>query len=153
MRPHLIALLIPLAGFTGCDDGPGDPGNDCNADTLPLSASADAPTIVAVRLEVEANGILFLVTATDPQGTSNLLDVVQSVGIFPDRLCEGTPVVRTDDLAGSGVEESFGIVVDPAVDLALYGAIAAASSWPVEVDFEDGDGNRTFGRVFAIVVP
>lgn len=130
MRRRLIAILVPLVGMTACGDSSSNPTDDCNAETLPLSAATAGPTIVDIHLEVQPSGIVILATATDPQGTANLLNIVQSVGIFPDRRCEGSPIMRTDDLSGSGVEESL-----------------------VEADFRDADDNRVSGRLFASVLP
>ena len=38
-----------------------------------------------------ADGGVLLATATDPDGTDNLLDVTQSIGVFPDLQCNGAP--------------------------------------------------------------
>jgi hypothetical protein len=59
--------------------------------------------------------------------------------------------VIEDDLAGSGLEESFGTVVTADEEPGLYAAIAAAASWPVAVDFQDRGGNHTTGRILASV--
>lgn len=136
-----------------CDSDTTGPGTDCDTVPLPLSGSADGPVVMAVSLEVQPSGIVVLATATDPQGTENLLGVDQSISVFPNPQCTGTPIVLHDDLAGSGVEESFGTAVAVEDDAALYGSIAAAASWPVAVDFRDQDGNRTTGRVTAPVIP
>ena len=45
-----------------------------------------------------------------------------------------------DDIAESVVEETFGTVVVAADNPALYSAIAASNSWPVEVDVVDVEG-------------
>lgn len=55
-----------------------------------------------------------------------------------------------DDLVAAGVEETFGTVVE-AEGAGLYQAIAAATRWPVELDFRDVDGNVTVGGVSARV--
>jgi hypothetical protein len=118
---------------------------------LPLSGDSNAPLVIDVALELQqGDGVIVLATATDPQGTSNLRDVPQIVRVFQDALCERSPIVLQDDLAGSGQEESFGSAA-PAVSQ-LYNAIAATESWPVEVDFRDADGNATSGRVRARVI-
>lgn len=126
--------------------------NLCSTQALPLTGDAAGPVVVDVGLEVQPGGIVLFATATDPDGTDNLLDVLQSVSVFPDSRCQGTPATLTDDLAGSGVEETFGTVVSASDDAAWYAAIAAADRWPVAVDFADLDGNRTQGRVMARVV-
>jgi hypothetical protein len=151
MSRLLFAVTAPVALFVACSDATG-PRNECNTVALPLSGTASAPTVVAVGLEVQASGIVVVAMVTDPQGTDNLLDVMQSISVFPDRQCAGAPIVLQDDLAGSGVEETFGTAVDAMANPALYNAIAAAVTWPVEVDFRDQDGNRTTGRVMASVV-
>lgn len=129
---------------------PYEPDSRCTITALPFSGAAAAPTIVALSLEVQSSGIVALVTATDPQGSENLQNVTQRIGVFQDRLCRTTSIVLQDDLAGSGLEESFGTVVPQTSP--LYSLIAAADSWPVEVDFRDSDGNRTTGRVMAVVL-
>lgn len=144
--------MVALACLGGCGSETAGPADTCGLAALPLSGSSAAPSIVAVTLEVQPSGIVVLATATDPQGTENLLGVNQVISVFPDARCTGTPRVLEDDLAGSGVEESFGTAVEAGADAALYGAIAAAATWPVEVDFSDQDGNRTLGRVSATVI-
>lgn len=144
-----IVLVLVAAVLVSCDD-PAAPESRCNVAALPLGGAAAAPTIVAVSLEVQPSGIVVLVTATDPQGSANLENVTQSVGVFQDRACRTTPIVIQDDLAGSGLEESFGTIVPQTSP--LYSTIAASDSWPVEVDFRDSDGNRTTGRIMAEVL-
>jgi hypothetical protein len=78
--------------------------------------------------------------------------VEQTISVFRNAACTGDPIVLRDDLAGSGVEESFGTAVTAEGDAALFSAIAAATSWPVIVDFRDVNGNRTTGRVMATVI-
>lgn len=139
-----------ITGACGSDStGPGD---NCDTAALPLSGSEDGPVVAVVSLEVQSGGIVVLATVTDPQGTDNLRDVEQSISVFPNALCTGSPIVVRDDLAGSGVEESFGTAIAAGDDPALYSSIAAAATWPVAVDFRDQDGNRTLGRVMAAVI-
>jgi hypothetical protein len=146
------AVLLPLVLATACRSDPIDPVDRCETISLPVTGPAAGPVVVDVGLEVQPGvGIIVVATATDPEGTANLTGVLQSVGVFPDRLCEGTPLVIQDDLAGSGLEETFGTAVDATANAALFNAIAAQSSWPVSLDFQDLDGNRTTGRVLAPV--
>lgn len=146
-RRALLSLLV-ICGCAGDSTGPVD---RCDARPLPFRGAAAAPAIVDAALEVQTHGVVVLITATDPQGSENLRDVPQSVGVFRDRRCEGARIVLQDDIAISGEEESFGTAVNAETDPALYAAIAAARQWPVEVDFRDVDGNRTSGRVLARV--
>jgi hypothetical protein len=130
---------------TGSDDS-------CQVVDLPLTGEPNAPVITDVALEPQAGeGIVVLVTAADPQGSENLRDVPQIIRVFQDARCEGSPIVLQDDMAYSGVEESFGIAV-AATNQPLFSAIAAAESWPVEVEFRDIDDNSTSARVLAEVV-
>ena len=150
-RGRLILGVVLLAAVA-CDSEPSGPEDACMLVDLPLSGGASGPTIVDVGLEVqEGSGIVVVATATDPQGTADLEDVIQSVGVFRSDGCEGAPIVLQDDLVGSGVEETFGTAVEASTDPALYGTIAAAASWPVEIAFSDKSGNRTSGRVSARV--
>ncbi|HEX2165729.1 MAG TPA: hypothetical protein VHG09_00705 [Longimicrobiales bacterium] len=152
MKIHRLVAIVCVATTASCGSDSTGPADDCDVAGLPLSGSEDGPVVVAVSLEVQPGGIVLLATATDPQGSENLLGVQQSISVFPNARCTGTPITVRDDLAGSGVEESFGTAIAAGDDAALYGSIAAASSWPVSVDFRDQDGNRTFGRVMAAVI-
>ena len=146
-------LIASSLALTACGSTTGVEGDLCMIEPLPLSADPNAPTITDVGLEIQpGEGVIVVATATDPDGTDNLRDVLQSVGVFPDAQCEGVPIVLRDDLVGSGVEETFGTAVSATNDPALYEAIAAAVRWPVEVDFSDADANRTTGRVFARIM-
>ena len=144
-----IPLALVLVGIAACGDDPAAPGNLCGSVPLPLSAAAAGPVVVDVGLEVQSTGIVAVATATDPQGSANFGNVLQTIQVFPDQNCAGAPITIQDDLVGSGIEETFGTVVDASVNLALYSTIAAASAWPVRVDFQDLDGNHTTGRVLA----
>ena len=149
--PGLLVLSVALAS---CGDSttPGDE-NLCMAVPLPLSGEPDGPTISDVGLELQpGEGVIVVATASDPQGTENLRDVQQAIGVFPDAECRGTPFTLQDDLAGSGVEETFGTAVAIADHPALYAAIEAASSWPVALSFADADGHRTGGHVMARII-
>ena len=152
-RAVVGVVLLPLLS---CSDGSGSAGpagdNTCNVEDLPLNGEQNAPVIIDMALEPQAGeGIVVLVTAADPQGSKNLRNVLQIVRVFQNDRCEGSPIVVQDDLAYSGVEESFGTVV-PASNGALYGAIAGADGWPVAVEFSDANGNSTSGRVMARIV-
>jgi hypothetical protein len=145
--PLALSLLVTV----GCGDDSPAPDDLCDTVPLPLAATAAGPVIVDAGLEVQSSGIVAVATATDPQGSANLTDVLQTIEVFPDEHCAGTPIPVQDDLVGSGIEETFGTVVDISVNPPLYNAIAAATSWPVRLDFQDLDGNHTTGRVLAQV--
>jgi hypothetical protein len=148
-------LVLFLAAGCGDDAGPTDGAGDgsCQIVDLPVRGDRDAPMVTDVALEVqETDGIVVLATATDPQGDANLEDIPQIIRVFQDARCESSPIVLVDDLVGSGVEESFGTAV-PVSNGSLYSAIAAAESWPVEVDFRDADENSTVAQVSARVLP
>lgn len=144
-------ISLALLG-AACTEDPAGIDDRCMATMLPLTGPANGPTVTDVGLEIQELGIVVLATATDPQGSANLEDVVQAVGVFRDKQCTGSPIVVQDDLVGSGIEETFGTVVEAAADPVLYEAIATAQRWPVEVDFQDRDSNRTAGRVMARVI-
>jgi hypothetical protein len=154
-RAQLIRNIssVLFLSIVSCSDNAGTDGDDsCQVADLPLTGESNAPVITDVALEPQTGeGIVVLATATDRQGSENLRDVPQIIRVFQDARCEGSPVVVQDDLAYSGVEESFGIAVS-ATNQALFTAIAAAESWPVEVDFRDIDDNSTSGRVLARVL-
>lgn len=148
----LVPALLLAAG--ACGDGAIEvvEPEPCMLQPLPLSGTPGAPTVTDVTLELQpGEGVVVVATATDPQGDADLRDVVQAVGVFPDLECRGAPLVVRDDLAGSGVEETFGTAVDAATRPDLYAAIEAEAGWPVEVDFADAGGSRTTGRVLARV--
>lgn len=148
-------VLLFLSGVAcGDDSGPAGIGNDgvCQPLDLPVRGERNAPLITDVALEVQmGEGIVVLVTATDPQGSENLEDVPQIVRVYQDAGCASSPIVVQDDVAYSGVEESFGVAV-PASDGALFSAISASQTWPVELDFRDADGNSTSAQVLARVL-
>jgi hypothetical protein len=100
-------------------------------------------------LEVQADGIVLVATASDPQGSENVQGVEQIIRVFPNRLCQGTPIVMRDDLAYVEVEETFGTVVTSSTNPTLFNLIAGAEAWPVEIEFADVDGNKTIGEVYA----
>jgi hypothetical protein len=125
--------------------------SQCALVALPFSGSVDAPTVTDVGLEVQPGGIVPVATASDPQGFDDVRDVSQFIGVYPDARCEGMPVTVSDDLAGSGIEETFGTAISASED--AYDAIATATaSWPVHVRFSDRDGNVTEGDVLARLV-
>ena len=128
-RSVFSVLYLSLLSCGGDNAGPaGD--NTCQAEELPLSGEQNAPVITDVALESQTgDGIVVLVTAADPQGSENLRDVLQIVRVFQDERCDGSPIVLQDDLAYSGVQESFGVAV-PSSNHALFNTIAAADSWP-----------------------
>lgn len=146
-------LLLPFLLLPACGKGGQGPVADaCRAETLPLVGSGAAPTVADVALEVHDYGIVLLATATDPQGSANLLNVQQRIGIFPDSACAGAVITLQDDLSGSGLEESFGTALTPAQNASLYHAIASSRRWPVQVDFADREEHTTRGRVMARVI-
>jgi hypothetical protein len=150
-RSVFIVLCLALLS---CGDDTTDPldGDLCQVVDLPLSGEQNAPVITDVALEAQSgDGIVVLVTAADPQGSPNLRDVLQIVRVFQDDRCNGSPIVVQDDLASSGVQESFGVAV-PSSNQSLFNTIAAADSWPVALEFTDIDGNATSGRVMARIV-
>ena len=147
----LIALSI---GATACvDDGVQPPASECTLRALPFTDAPNGPLILDVGLEIQVGeGIIVVATASDPQGSDNLDDVLQSVGVYPDDGCRGTPLTLLDDLVGSGVEETFGTAVPVDTYPTLVAEITAALSWPVHVDFRDLDGHRTRGDVLARII-
>ena len=150
---HLLVLALAVLAVACSDDPPGPGAVVCGVLPLPLTGAAAGPVLVDIGLEVQSTGIVAVATATDPQGSDNIDGVLQTIGVFPDANCAGAAIPIQDDLAGSGVEETFGTVVDAVANPSLYNAIAGATHWPVTVDFQDRDGNHTTGRVLAEVRP
>lgn len=148
---RLLALAaLPLV-LAACGDDPAG-STSCDPVMLPFSGGTNAPRVTHVGLEVQESGIVLVATATDPQGTANLLTVQQSMGVYRDAECRTTPIMLEDDLSESGVEETFGTAVDAAQNATLYNTIAAAATWPVLIDFKDIDGNRSAAVVRAQVL-
>lgn len=146
-----VVWSLAMGVLVAC--GGSDPAiveDPCDLRPLPLSGSAAGPVVRDVALEVQPTGLVLLLTATDPQGTDDLVDVVQTVGVYAEITCSAAPLTATDDLACSACEESFGTLV-PAGD-PLYVAVAGASAWPVSVTISDASGNVTAGNVSARVV-
>jgi hypothetical protein len=145
-------LILLFVVSCGDDTGPNGVGGGevCELEELPVQGSSNAPLVTDVALEVQdQGGIVLHATASDPQGDDDLHDILQIIRVFQDPLCETSPIVLQDDLVGSGVEETFGTAVERGTD--LYHAIAAAESWPVELDFRDADDNATQAQVMARV--
>jgi hypothetical protein len=150
IRSGFSVLCLSLLSCGGDSSGP--VGQDsCQAEELPLSGEQNAPVITDVALETQTgDGVVVLVTAADPQGSENLRDVLQIVRVFQDQGCDSSPIVLQDDLAYSGVQESFGVAVPSSQP--LFNTIAASDSWPVAVEFSDANGNTTSGRVMARII-
>jgi hypothetical protein len=148
-RLWLGLISLPLLS---CGDSTIDSSSECETVALPLAGTANAPTVTDVGLEIQIDAVVLVATAVDPQGDANVQNVPQTIGVFPDDRCAGAPMVLQDDLAYSGVEETFGTVVSSTDNPTLYHTIAAAPNWPVEVDFVDLDGNQTTGRVRARII-
>jgi hypothetical protein len=149
-RSGFIVLCLGL-GSCGDETTPLD-SDLCQVVDLPLSGEQNAPVITDVALDAQSgDGIVVLVTAADPQGSGNLRDVLQIVRVFQDYRCNGSPIVVQDDVASSGVQESFGVAV-PSSNQSLFNTIVAADSWPVALEFTDVNGNATSGRVMARIV-
>jgi hypothetical protein len=144
----VLLLIVSCSG-----DNAGPAGTDsCHAVELPVTGASNGPVLTDVALEPQSGeGVVVLATATDPQGSENLRDVMQIIRVFQDSRCEASPIVLQDDFAYSGVEESFGIAV-PASNQALFSAIASADQWPVAIEFRDIDDHSTSARVFARVI-
>lgn len=147
-----LYLAAALSSFAACSsDSITEPTDTCGFVSIPFSGSGNAPRITSVILEVQDHGVVAAATATDPQGTDNVLNIQQSFSVFRNARCEGTTILIRDDIA-SGQEETFGTVFEKSTDGALYNAIKAATTWPVTLDFVDRDGNRTTGKFRAQVV-
>jgi hypothetical protein len=150
MRVLPTALAFSSLLIMSCGESPSEP-DLCSLTALPLSGAANGPTITDVGLEVTSDGIIVVATASDPQGSENVQNVQQAIGVFPNARCDGPTIVLRDDLAYVDVEETFGPVVTASTNAALFSAIAGANTWPVELEFTDVDGNKTVGRVSARV--
>ena len=150
-----LVFWAGLVGACACSTGDSAPvvsASECEIQGLPLSGAPGAPVVSDVGLEVQSSGIVPVATATDPQGDDDLRNVTQSLGVYPDNRCEGAPITVQDDLAGGGLEETFGTAI-PATDSVVYRAITASTAgWPVRVEFTDASGNRTSGDVLARII-
>ncbi|MFL5401904.1 MAG: hypothetical protein ACJ8BF_03720 [Gemmatimonadales bacterium] len=151
MRPLLAPILLWICVLSCGYKTPTGVPDPCQSASLPIFGAQGAPTVKDVALEAQTDGVVVLATATDPEGTDNMLHVVQTIGVFPDFECKGPPILVQDDLACSDCEESFGIAV-PTSNQSLYNQISGATGWPVTVEFSDIDGHKTSGRVLARIV-
>jgi len=157
-----FAVLFALAmGVVSCDDNTVNTSNGvpnqcydggCQTSTLPLVGGADAPSLLAVKLECQDHAVVVLATADDPQGGANLHTVLQTIGVYPDKDCLGAALTVQDNFVDVGVEESFGDAVVRMNNPTLYDRICGCNSWPVQAQLEDVDGNATSGRVVANVI-
>jgi hypothetical protein len=149
-RKRVNAWAAVMVFVAACGSDGVMPNDDrCATVALPLSGGANGPTVTEVVLEVQSSVVTLALTATDPQGSDNLRAVTQTARIFTNLRCEGSPIVLTDDIAYSGLEETFGTVVEAAQNRMLYDLMSAAANWPVQVELADRDGNTTAGRVRA----
>jgi hypothetical protein len=148
----LLALVLGVAACSDDDDNGGD-GDSCNTESLPLSDDADGPVLTDLVLECQGGAFLNLfATITDAQGTPDLEDVVQRLIVYGQDDCKGAVEFELmDDVSGSGVEESFGIVIERAGHEALFDQICASQEWPVEIHLYDNSAHHTFGRAMARV--
>ncbi len=149
------ALLLQWMIFAGgCDDneGPKVLDTNCNLEQLPLSGEAGAPTLTVAVLECQGAYINLLATAVDPQGDADLQNIQQTIGVFLEPDCKSLPKELVDNLVGSGVEESFGIVFEESTDPDIFAAICASTHWPIEAHLTDAPGHVTVGRVLATVI-
>ena len=154
--PDRMLLGIVLATTmveTGCsDDDNDDVGDSCSTESLPLIDGAAGPVLTEVILECQGDNLNVLATLTDPEGDADLLGVIQTITLFGREDCEGDPNFEVmDDVAGSGLEESFGIVLTRGANTELFDQICGLTEWPVEVNLHDASGHQTFGRVMARV--
>ena len=155
----LVVLRMAMAlGLVSCGDDPVTNNQTpcyaggCTTRDLPLVDGPDAPSLIDMKLECQPQSVVVLATATDPQGSANLQDVMQTIGVYTDRSCSGTPLTVQDDFVGVDVEESFGDAFRRADNPALYDQICGCTQWPVLVDMVDADGHTTTGRVVAAVI-
>ena len=142
-------------GSTGAPDGiAADSGApSCGAEP-PLRGDPAAPVLVGVRLECQEGRYLNLMaTVTDPQGDADLQEVPQVFDVFDGPDCTRARWVVTDDLAGSGQEESFGVIFERDMAPTVFDTICASERWPVRARLKDASGNRTEGLVSAVVTP
>lgn len=155
-RRLAVVLAAGLAVAGACGDKThappaGDLYPNCILRALPLTGTANAPVLTAAILECQGTLINMLATVVDPQGDADLLTVVQRIRVFETADCNAAFRDVTDDFAGSGLEESFGIVFEQSSDPAVFARICAASSWPIEVEFSDASGDSVSGQVLATV--
>ena len=151
-RLMAIALVAPF--FFHCTAGdPTAPQVDmCNASALPLAGDIAGPTVTDVRLQFEGSFIVAHAIATDPDGTDDLVNVLQQITVFQDDRCTGGFIILRETLMASGMDQSFGIAVTFNEDQSLYNELVFAVTWPVGVVFSDASGHTTTGRVRARVV-
>ena len=143
----------PTDGGAPAPDGlPTDGGApSCGLD-LPLRATPPAPVLTAIRLECQEGRYLNLMaTVTDPQGDADLRDVPQVFQVFDGPDCARARWTVTDDVAGSGLDESFGVVFERDTAPTVFDAICASERWPVRAQLRDASGSRTEGLVSAVV--
>src|SRR3954470_13209426 len=127
MRLTIPTLALLLAGVS-CSGDPAPTANDiCQTVDLPLHGDPDGPTVVDAVLEPQTgDGLVVLATVTDPGGVDNMRDVLQTIGVFPDAVCQGTPIMVQDHLGCTDCEESFGPAV--ASNTPLFNEVAAAQT-------------------------
>jgi hypothetical protein len=111
-----------------------------------------APALASVRLECQPQGVHVLAVVTDPQGSSNLMQIPQTIAVFTNDNCQGPPLALQAEFPASGAEVDFGEAVAADANPGLVEAICGCDIWPVEATLTDSDDNTTSGVVAASVV-
>jgi len=155
LDPILAVLLLLSCTSDPVQQGPGPcVGSECPANALPLGTGFDGPVLVDGTLLCQPDAVFLLATATDPQGSANLQGIPQSLSVYPNDSCQGTPITLQSTFSDSGVETVFGTVVLAGTTPGLYEAICGCDEWAVDADLSDADGHATRGLVAArVVVP
>jgi hypothetical protein len=144
--------LLAACGKDTVQPPANDLNRNCSLKDLPLAGTTDGPILTYAALECQGAYINVLATAVDPQGDTDLQNVVQRIRVFEESDCTSTFRDVTDDFVASGVEESFGIVFEQGPDPAVFARICAASSWPIEVELSDASGDTITAQVLATVI-
>jgi hypothetical protein len=154
--PPIAALLIAtsLAACGGESETNGAPpaAVSCQAASLPLEGSAEAPSLSELFLDCTADAVEALALVTDSSGSADLDDVTQRLRVHRSEACDAGVLEIADDVAASGKVEAFGIVFEKSELPTLYAMICSSERWPVDVELRDNSGNVASGRVGAAVM-
>lgn len=147
--PILTSLSLAACGGD-TEKNSGAPEAGCEAVTLPLAGSGEAPSLTALRLDCTRLAVELLAIVSD-SSDEDLDDVEQIFRVHRSAECDGGVLEITDDVIGSGEVEAFGIVFEKSELPELYAEICGAERWPVDAELRDVSGNVTARTVWATV--
>jgi hypothetical protein len=152
IAPILIAILLVSCGGESEMNGVTPAAASCQAASLPLAGSAEAPSLSELFLDCTAEAVEAVAVVTDSSGSGDLGNVPQILRVHRSKACDAGVLEIADDVAASDEVEAFGIVFEKGELPTLYAMICSSERWAVDVELRDNSGNVASGRVWATVI-